>query len=70
MKRKPGPKPKPASDHSARVLVTMPQECDAIAIELGDGCRSRGVQIALRAAKRLMEMETEAQTQLTNEVQT
>jgi hypothetical protein len=42
---------KPKSDLALRVLVTLPPDIDALAIKIGHGNRSRGIQIAVKEHK-------------------
>jgi hypothetical protein len=50
-KRKRGRPRKPASEHAVRVLITLPPDVDALALKIGAGNRSRGIQAALLAYK-------------------
>jgi hypothetical protein len=46
----PGRPRKPLAEQARRVLITITAEADAIALRIGNGKRSRGVQAALMAA--------------------
>jgi hypothetical protein len=46
-KRRPGRPRKPADEKAVRVLVTLPPDLDALAVRLGEGNRSKGIQFAL-----------------------